>query len=178
MFFFLISPLLITATTENTVIAADDVAKILKKIVVSPDLEDRKDLEDFAAPVALPEGPTGYQKVVRIFEGVKTANPGVYWYQIDSLKWIAETSFGNIPANYVEDGDKYAPVKTSVRDQIQMANNPVYVPDKYIDQTKAQVASDVAIPSPHIVKVETTEVQGWNSLITNLELDSTKKIVT
>ncbi|WP_405173050.1 DUF5704 domain-containing protein [Paenibacillus sp. FSL H8-0280] len=102
----------------------------------------------------------------------------MYWYQIDSLKWIAETSFGNIPANYVEDGDKYAPVKTSVRDQIQMADNPVYVPDKYIDQTGEQVPSDVFIPSPHIAKVETTRSQGKNSLITKLELDPTKTVVT
>ncbi|MGE6666071.1 hypothetical protein [Paenibacillus xylanexedens] len=176
-FFFII---LILITTDSISIAANDnEAQDLKRIVVSPDPEDQKELEEFPNPVqALPEGPTGYQKVVRVFEGVKQANPGVYWYQIDSLKWIAETSYGNIPASNVEDGDKYAPVKTSVRDRIQMANNPAYIPDTYMDQTKRQVSSDVLIPSPHIAKVETTAYQGKNSLITKLELDPTKTIVT
>ncbi|WP_339257291.1 DUF5704 domain-containing protein [Paenibacillus sp. FSL R5-0713] len=148
-----------------------------KVVVVSPDAEDNMELIKLDDPVALPKGPTGYQKVVRIFEGIKQANPGVYWYQIDSLEWIAESSFGDVKASNVIYNGIPAPIVSEVRDQIQMAGNSAYVPDEYRDKFGTKVSRET-VPNPHIVKAETTGVQGQKSLITNLILDESQTALT
>ncbi len=150
-----------------------------KVVVVSPDPEDSKKINEFEEPLASPRGPTGYQKVLRVFEGIKEANPGVYWYQIDSLDWIAETTLsgGNVKADNVIYQGESAPKVKSVKDRILMADNSAYFPDEYRDQTGVTVSPD-KVPKPYIIKAETTEAQGTNSLITKLELNPAKTTVT
>lgn len=58
-----------------------------KVIAVSSNPEDR---EPLTASVASPVGPTGYQKVVRKVDGVRTASPGVYWVQRDEESGVLD----------------------------------------------------------------------------------------
>ncbi|WP_405170650.1 DUF5704 domain-containing protein [Paenibacillus sp. FSL H8-0280] len=58
-----------------------------------------------------------------------------------------------------------------------MADNSAYFPDEYRDQTGVTVSPD-KVPKPYIIKAETTEAQGTNSLITKLELNPAKTTVT
>ncbi|WP_390587595.1 DUF5704 domain-containing protein, partial [Paenibacillus illinoisensis] len=142
-------------------------------IAVSPDEEDTADINLLPKPVASPVGPTGYQKVVNIVEGVKQATPGVYWFQIDNGDWVAEASNDRIVT--VNQGTRAnpAPVVTEVPDQIEMSGKSEYLPNTYNDQYGSSIVQSRII-DPHIAKVQSTAFQGVKSVITNLQLTSSK----
>ncbi|MFJ2047244.1 hypothetical protein ACIOBL_26960 [Paenibacillus taichungensis] len=88
-----------------------------KVIAVSSNPEDR---EPLTASVVSPVGPTGYQKVVRKVDGVRTANPGVYWVQRDDGKWVARSSRGDEIVNSVGPPEAPWPTLGVGRDKIDL----------------------------------------------------------
>ncbi|WP_308723052.1 DUF5704 domain-containing protein [Paenibacillus polysaccharolyticus] len=155
----------------NVVLSATD-----EKIVeLSPDEIDRKEFEQIPKPKASPLGPTGYQKVVNIVEGSKGSRPGVYWFQIDDGSWVAETYRGDVHSPNRGTRSDPAPSAREVKDKIEMSR-PEYMPVTYIDQYDNPV-NPINVTDAHIAKVESTQFQNVNSLITKLELTPLKTAV-
>ncbi|MET1176099.1 DUF5704 domain-containing protein, partial [Paenibacillus amylolyticus] len=154
-----------------TVFAAN--AESQRVVAISSDAEDQEDFNLLPKPVASPDGPTGYQKVVNIVEGTKQATPGVYWFQVDNGDWVAEASNDRIVADNQGTRADPAPVVTEVPDQIEMSGKLEYLPNTYTDQYGNSVNQSKII-DPHIAKVQSTELQGIKSVIKSLQLTSSK----
>ncbi|MGG1880719.1 hypothetical protein ABDI30_24600, partial [Paenibacillus cisolokensis] len=158
-------------------IRADPVLAAQKVVAESTDKEDTATLPPPEYHPKASNGPTAYQKKVIRVEGVRQANPGVYWYQIDDGRFRAETRLapgGLVHTNNAGTQKLPVPAVAEVAEKIEMKSNPFYKPTRYESLTKDSYTVD-EVRNEIITKVETLDNrQGQDSEIIKLEITDMK----